>query len=83
MEMAMLDLPDDEVETLALELMQHTGEPTMAAAIKRALINEIARSKEPVSLQEKVEALRRKALGMAKHPPDRNYVDSRDDLWDR
>jgi len=84
MEVAMLNIPDDdEVRTLAMELMKNTGEPTITAAIKRALINEIERSKEPVSLEEKVEALRRKALRMAKHPPERNYIDSRDDLWDR
>ena len=79
----MLSIPDDEVRTLALELMKTTGEPTITAAIKRALINELARGKQPESLEEKVEALRRKALGMAKQAPDRNYVDSRDDLWDR
>jgi hypothetical protein len=83
MEVAMLSIPDDEVRTLALELMKITGEPTITAAIKRALINEIARSKEPESLQEKVEALRRRALSKAKHPPDRSYLDSRDDLWER
>lgn len=79
----MLNIPDDEVRTLALELMKDSGEPTITAAIKRALVNELARTKEQVSLRDSFEELQRRALAMAKHAPDRNYVDSRDDLWDR
>jgi len=79
----MLNISDDEIRTLALELMQRTGEPTLTAAIKRALTNEIARSARPETLQEKVDALQRKALSKATQPPDRNYIDSRDDLWER
>lgn len=79
----MLSIRDEEVRTLAQDLMKNTGAPTITAAIKRALKNEIARTKEQVSLRESLEELQRKALGMAKHTPDRDYVDSRDDLWDR
>lgn len=79
----MLSIRDEEVRTLAQDLMRNTGAPTITAAIKRALVNEIARTKEQVSLRESLEALQRKALGMARQAPDRNYVDSRDDLWER
>ena len=79
----MLSIRDEEVRTLAQDLMKNTGAPTITAAIKRALKNEIARTKEQASLRESLEALQRKALGMAQHAPDRNYVDSRDDLWER
>jgi antitoxin VapB len=79
----MLSIRDEEVRTLAQDLMHSTGAPTITAAIKRALKNELARTKEQSSVREKLEALQRKALGMAKHAPDRDYVDSRDDLWER
>ena len=79
----MLSIRDEEVRTLAQDLMKSTGAPTITAAIKRALVNELARTNEKVSLRESLEELQRKALGMANHAPDRNYVDSRDDLWDR
>lgn len=79
----MLSIRDEEVRTLAQDLMKNTGAPTITAAIKRALLNELARTKEQVSLRDSLEELQSKALAMATHAPDRNYVDSRDDLWDR
>ena len=79
----MLSIRDEEVRTLAQYLMNETSAPTITAAIKRALKNELARAREQSSVLEKLEALQRKALGMAKQAPDRNYIDSRDDLWER
>ena len=79
----MLSIRDEEVRTLAQDLMNETSAPTITAAIKRALKNELARTREQSSVREKLEALQRKALGMAKHAPDRDYIDSRDDLWER
>ena len=79
----MLSIRDEEVRSLAQDLMKTSGDPTITAAIKRALLNELARTKEKVSLRESLEALQRKALGMATRIPDRDFVDSRDDLWDR
>lgn len=79
----MLSIRDEQIRTLALGLMASTGAPTITAAIRRALENETARVEEQMTLQEKVEAMRRKILGDAAfRKPDRNTVDSRDDLWD-
>lgn len=79
----MLSIRDEEVRTLAQDLMKNTGAPTITAAIKRALVNEIARTEKKPSLREEMDELRRKVLGSAKITPDRNTTDSRDDLWDR
>jgi antitoxin VapB len=79
----MLSIRDEQVRTLAQDVMQKTGAPTITAAIKMALQNEIARSDEKMSLRERVEALRRKVLGDVDIVPNRNTTDSRDDLWDR
>lgn len=79
----MLSIRDERVRTLAQDLMQKTGAPTITAAIRLALENELVRTGEKESLQERVEMLRRKVLGDAVIVPDRATTDSRDDLWDR
>jgi antitoxin VapB len=79
----MLSIRDEQVRTLAQDVMRKTGAPTITAAIRLALENEIARREEKMSLRERVEALRRKVLGDVDIVPDRNTIDSRDDLWDR
>ncbi|UVC08193.1 type II toxin-antitoxin system VapB family antitoxin [Rhizobium sp. TH2] len=78
----MLSIRDERVRTLAQDLMQKTGAPTITAAIRQALENEISRASEEPTFQEKIKTLQDRVRSMAKHPPDRNYVDSRDDLWD-
>lgn len=79
----MLSIRDERIRTLAQDVMRKTGAPTITAAIRLALENEVAKGDEQqLSLREKIKALQKKALGMATQPPDRNYVDSRDDLWD-
>lgn len=79
----MLSIRDEHVRTLAVGLMEKTGAPTITAAIRQALENETARVEEQMTLLERVEALRRKVLGdAALRKPNRNTVDSRDDLWD-
>ena len=78
----MLSIRDEEVRTLAQDLMKNTGAPTITAAIKRALKNEIARVGEELSLEEQVDALRRKALAKAIRPPGQSLTkEERDDLW--
>ncbi len=79
----MLSKRDEEIRTLAQDLMKTTGEPTLTAAIKRPLVNELARIEKKPSLKEEIDELRRRVLGSAKIVPDRNTVDSRDDMWDR
>jgi antitoxin VapB len=79
----MLSIRDERVRTLAEDLMEKTGAPTITAAIRQALESEIAKIEEQQTLREKIKALQKRVLGMATQPPDRNYVDSRDDLWDR
>lgn len=78
----MLSIRDERIRTLATGLMEKTGAPTITAAIRQALENETARLNEEPTFQEKIKALQDRVRSMAKHPPDRNYVDSRDDLWE-
>lgn len=77
----MLTIRDDEVRTLARDLMRKTDAPSMTAAILQALKGEISRIDQQKTLREKIEALQERARGLATQPPDRNYVDSRDDMW--
>ena len=78
----MLSIRDEDVRTLAQDLMSATGAPTITAAIKRALENEIARVDGELSLQERVDAIRRKALAKAVRPPGQPLTkEERDDLW--
>jgi antitoxin VapB len=78
----MLSIRDERIRTLAQDLMLKTGAPTITAAIRQALENETVRVNEEPTFQEKIKALQDRVRNMAKHPLDRNYVDSRDDLWD-
>jgi len=76
----MLSIRDERVRTLAEGLMQKTGAPTITAAIRQALENEMARTEG--SLQERVDALRRKSLHKAVRPPAQPLTkQERDDLW--
>ena len=79
----MLSIRDERVRALAEDVMEKTGAPSLTAAIRLALENEIARSDIRPSLREEMNELRRKVLGTVKITPDRNAEDSRDDLWDR
>ena len=80
----MLSFRDEEVRTLAREVMEKTGAPSMTAAVKQALKNEIARSQSTLSLKEKVDALRLRAQQMAVRPPEAPFSkEERDALWER
>jgi antitoxin VapB len=80
----MLSIRDEQVRTLAQDVMRKTGAPTITAAIRQALENEIARADEKVPLRERVEALRRKVLGDAVHPKGKPLTkEERDALWER
>jgi antitoxin VapB len=80
----MLSIRDEQVRSLALNLMEKTGAPTITAAIRLALENETARVEERTTLQEKVEMIRKKALAVAIRPPQPPLTKAeRDDLWDR
>lgn len=80
----MLSIRDEQVRTLAQALMRKSGAPTITAAIKQALENEISKTEEQQTLQEKIEAIRQKALAKAVRPPELPLSkDARDDLWER
>jgi hypothetical protein len=80
----MLTIRDEEVRTLARELMQKTGAATMTAAVKSALVGELSRTDEHETLLEKIAAIREKALAGAVRPPQPPMTkEERDHLWER
>lgn len=80
----MLSIRDERIRTLAQDLMQRTGAPTITAAIRVALENEISRIDDRGTLAERVEALRHKALAKAVRRPQLPLTkEERDDLWGR
>jgi antitoxin VapB len=80
----MLTIRDEEVRTLARQVMEKTGAPTLTAAVKQALRHEIENAQPKLTLQQKVDAMRAEILGKAGlRKPNRDTIDSRDDLWDR
>ena len=79
----MLSIRDEQVRTLAQDVMRKTGAPTITAAIKLALQNEVARTEDKVSLRERVDALRRKILGDGVRPREKPLTkEERDALWE-
>ena len=79
----MLSIRDEEVRTLAKALMAESGAPTLTAAIKLALRNELDRVHSAPSLHQRVEALRKAAKAKAVRPPETARPDARDSLWER
>ena len=78
----MLSIRDEQVRALAEDLKDKRGMPSLTAAIRFALENAIARADEELSLQERVDALRRKALSKAVRPPGQPLTKAeRDSLW--
>lgn len=78
----MLSIRDERVRSLAQDLMRKTGAPTITAAIRQALENEIAKADARGSLQERINALRSRALSKAVRPPAPLLSkEERDDLW--
>lgn len=78
----MLSIRDERVRVLAEHVMEKRGAPNLTAAIRLALENEIARDREGLSLQERVDALRHRALSKAVRPPGPPLTkDERDSLW--
>ena len=78
----MLSIRDETVRALAADVMEKRNVPTITAAIRLALENEVARANAEMSLQERVDALRRKALSKAVRPPGQPLTkEERDDLW--
>ena len=81
-EVVMLSIRDERVRALAEDVMEKRGAPSITAAIRLALENEVARASEELSLQERVDALRRKALSTAVRPPGQPLTkEERDSLW--
>ncbi|MGX7709317.1 type II toxin-antitoxin system VapB family antitoxin [Methylobacterium sp. Gmos1] len=80
----MLSIRDQEIRTLAEKVMKTRGAPTLTAAIKLALQNEIRRAEDEVPLREQVAALRAQALAKADRPRLPALTDQeRDELWER
>jgi antitoxin VapB len=78
----MLSIRDERVRALAEDIMEKRNVPTITAAIRLALENEVARANAEMSLQERVDALRSKALSKAVRPPGQPLTkEERDDLW--
>lgn len=78
----MLSIRDARVRALAEDVMEKRNAPSITAAIRLALENEVARADAELTLQERVDALRRKALRKAIHPPGQPLTkEERDDLW--
>jgi antitoxin VapB len=78
----MLSIRDEQVRALAENLRDKRGMPSLTAAIRFALENAIASADEELSLQERVDALRRKALSKAVRAPGQPLTkDERDSLW--
>ena len=79
----MLSIRDEQDRTLAQDVMRKTGAPTITAAIKLALQNEVARTEDEVPLRERVDALRRKILGDEVRPKEKPLTkEERDALWE-
>ncbi|MCF4127241.1 hypothetical protein FF100_24655 [Methylobacterium terricola] len=80
----MLSIRDREIRALAEAVMRTRGAPTLTAAIKLALHNEIRRAEEEIPLRERVAALRARALAKADRPRLPALTDDeRDQLWER
>lgn len=78
----MLSIRDEKVRALAEDLMEKRNVPSLTAAIRLALENEVARADAEMSLHQRVDALRRKALSKAVRPPGPPLTkEERDDLW--
>jgi antitoxin VapB len=78
----MLSIRDERVRVLAEDVMEKTGAPSLTAAIRLALENEIARADGELSLRERVDALRHKVLGKAIRPAGQPLTkEERDSLW--
>jgi antitoxin VapB len=78
----MLSIRDERIRTLAEDLMEKRNVPSITAAIRLALENEVERANQELSLQERVDALRRKALKHATRPPGPPLTkEERDSLW--
>jgi antitoxin VapB len=82
LEVIMLSIRDERIRTLAEDLMEKRNIPSITAAIRLALENEVERTNQGLSLQERVDALRRRALSKAIRPPSQPLTkEERDDLW--
>ncbi len=79
----MLSIRDREIRPLAEAVMKTRGAPTLTAAIKLALHNEIRRAEEEIPLRERVAALRARARAKADRPRLPVLTDDeRDQLWE-
>jgi len=80
----MLSIRDREVRALAEAVMRTRGAPTLTAAIKLALRNEIDRAEEAIPLRDRVADLRTRALARADRAPSPPLTEEeRDGLWSR
>lgn len=59
-----LYIRDNEVDALATELQSVTNAPSKTAAVKAALVNELARSRKPKSIRERLAPLQEQARAM-------------------
>ncbi|MDR6433453.1 type II toxin-antitoxin system VapB family antitoxin [Brucella pseudogrignonensis] len=77
-----LYIRDDEVDALAIKVMNMTKAPNKTEAVRRALMHELARSSKTVPLKDRVDqiTLRIKAR-MGQNQTDFDPKKFADDMW--
>lgn len=72
---------DDDVNELAAELQRLTKARSKAAAVRMALVNEIARTKSAVPLRDRLDALKDKARKLGLPNPAFDQKRHSDEMW--
>jgi antitoxin VapB len=78
----MLSIRNARVRTLAQVVMRETGAPSITAAITQALEHEVERARQAVPLQQRIAALRQRAVKKAVRSPAPVAPAEIDDLWE-
>ncbi len=78
-----LYIRDVEVDELAVRLQRLTNAPTKTEAVRRALENEIERSREQIPLKERLKKVHERARAMGLGPnPEFDMKKFSDELYD-
>jgi antitoxin VapB len=78
-----LYIRDDEVDALAAELQALTGAPTKTEAVRRALTNEIQRSREKLPLRDRLAGAIAKARALGPRDAEFDMKSFTDEMWNR
>lgn len=76
-----LYINNDEVNELASELQRLTKARSKAAAVRAALVNEIARSKAEVPLRQRLATVKQRAREAGLPNREFNQKQFTDDMW--